>query len=251
VTWNLPFRRVLLTGPEDDQPSEPGMKFRLTYDGPLRPTQRDPVGSQPNPLAVHKHEVRRHFHRQLRHLWSVNRFLREHEVYPNPVHAMTGRALSSDVESVARIKGRTLIAKGTLLEAVASQYHMFGYRFVPLVREQASLLCSLDILFLRRDIPGSVIDAGDIDNRIKTIIDALRLPRHQNELIGDDAAPSADDDPFFCLLEDDSQVSRLVVETDTLLDPPVGSAPDHSEARLVVTVELRPYDVTLFNLSFS
>lgn len=128
---------------------------------------------------------------------------------------------------------------------------MFGYRFVPLVREETSLLCSLDILFLRRDIPGSVIDAGDIDNRIKTIIDALRIPRHQNELVGSDAAPGADDDPFFCLLEDDSQVSRLVVETDTLLDPPADGNLDHSEARLMITVEIRPYDVTLFNLSFS
>ena len=66
-----------------------------------------------------------------------------------------------------------------------------------------SLLCSLNILFLRRDIPGSALSAGDIDNRIKTVIDALRRPRHANELAYH-ATPAADEDPFFRLLEDDS-----------------------------------------------
>ena len=113
-----------------------------------------------------------------------------------------------------------------------------------------SLLCSLNILFLRRDIPGSVLSAGDIDNPIKTVIDALRRPRHANELVGNET-PAADEDPFFCLLEDDSQVSHLEVETDTLLDSPTDDRLDHSRARLVVTVELRPYYPTLFNLSFS
>ena len=63
--------------------------------------------------------------------------------------------------------------------------------------------------------------------------------------------PAAGEDPFFCLLEDDSQVSHLEVETDTLLDPPTDDRSDDSRARLVVTVELRPYYATMFNLSFS
>jgi hypothetical protein len=197
-------------------------------------------------LAGHKQKIRRHFHRQLRHLWSVNKFLREHKIFPT--HVASGRSIRSDAEL---LRGNDPLEKLSLLEAVASQYHEFGYRFVPLVREEISLLCSLEILFLRRDIPGSIISAGDIDNRIKTIIDALRRPRSQSELIGADATPTSDDDPFFCLLEDDAQVSRLIVETDTLLDPPIGPNLHHSETRLVITVELRPYEVTLFNLSFS
>jgi hypothetical protein len=255
VTGNLPLRQILRSGPEDDQPSEPAMKFRLTYEGSLRPTQRDPEKSQPNPLAIHKQEIRRCFHRQLRHLWSVNKFLREHEVYPT--HKVGGQrggySLRSDAETVEMATGDRLLheQKMSLLEATAAQYHMFGYRFVPLVREEVSLLCSLDVLFLRRDIPGSALNAGDIDNRIKTLIDTLRIPRNQTELIGPDTTPGADDDPFFCLLEDDKQVSRFVVETDTLLNPPAVTNLDDTEARVVVTVELRPYDVTLFNLSFS
>ncbi len=65
-----------------------------------------------------------------------------------------------------------------MVDVIADQYHEFGYRFVPLVREEISLLCSVGILFLRRDIPGSLLSAGDIDNRIKTVIDTLRRPRN-------------------------------------------------------------------------
>ncbi len=93
-----------------------------------------------------------------------------------------------------------------MVEDIASQYQESGFRFVPLVRESLSLLCSLDVLFLRRDFPGSVISAGDIDNRIKTLIDALRRPRSGNELqikqpSGNNAKilPLAEEKPIFLL----------------------------------------------------
>jgi hypothetical protein len=117
------------------------MRFRLTYEGPLLATQRDPVGTQPNRLASHKQTIRRAFHHQLRRLWQTNKFLAECEVnaasWPNitPLSSKESQYIS-------------------LLNAVASDYHEFGYRFVPLVLERWALLCSLEILFLRRDIPG-------------------------------------------------------------------------------------------------
>ena len=49
----------------------PAPAFRLTYEGELRPTQQDPVGGQANPLAAHKHGIRRGFRRQLKHLWET------------------------------------------------------------------------------------------------------------------------------------------------------------------------------------
>lgn len=211
------------------------MKFRLTYEGPLRASQGEARNEQRVPGAVHKHSIRKHFHRQLRHLWSTNKFLREHTVFA-----------SDYAPQPTPFDRKTMIP---LRDAVAGLYHEFGYRFVPLVRESTSLLCSLDILFLRRDTPGNVIRAGDLDNRIKTLIDALRRPRSQTELVGDDATPGSDDDPFYCLLEDDSQVSRLVVETDTLLDPMTENNADPGNVRLVISVELKPYNVSMFNLS--
>jgi hypothetical protein len=49
------------------------MRFRLTYQGTLRPSQRDPEGSQTNPLAAHKQEIRKIFHAQLKELWATNK----------------------------------------------------------------------------------------------------------------------------------------------------------------------------------
>jgi hypothetical protein len=109
----------------------------------------------------------------------------------------------------------------------------------------------LQILFLRRDAPGSVIIAGDLDNRIKTLIDALRRPLNANELRGNET-PGEGEDPFYCLLEDDKLVSHLEVETDTILDPPKNNSPEElRRVRTVITVEIKPYYVTLFNLSFA
>jgi hypothetical protein len=189
------------------------MRFRLIYDGELRATQRDAQGQQKDPLATHKQNIRKHFHRQLKYLWNTNKFLSERREDPNKKGAdhrpvSDGRAYwgGEDYEKVP------------LWEAVARKYEENGYRFVPLVREELSLLCSLRILFLRRDVPGSLISAGDLDNRIKTLIDALRRPLNENELRGNET-PAADEDPFYCLLEDDKLVSHLEVETDTILDP--------------------------------
>lgn len=241
----LPERVVLLRGLEDDNPTEPAMKFRLTYEGELRATQRDPERGQTNPLAAHKHAIRREFHRQLKQLWETDRFLSEHRVYPDPYWMELPAAdneskISPDDDKIP------------LMDMVAGLYKEHGYRFVPLVREQWSLLCSLDILILRRDFPGSgVVHAGDIDNRIKTIIDALRRPRSGLELVGKDQTPDDGEDPFFVLMEDDSQVSHLSVEADVLLDPLTGDTADNRRARVLVTVELRPYYVTSFNLSLA
>jgi hypothetical protein len=109
----------------------------------------------------------------------------------------------------------------------------------------------LDILFLRHDPPGSVVHAGDLDNRIKTLIDALRKPQGAIELRGNET-PTDDEDPFFCLLEDDKLVTGLTVESDRYLEPPNGRKDaDNRRAHIVITVDVRPYDVTSFNVSFA
>ena len=113
--------------------------------------------------------------------------------------------------------------------------------------EELDLICDLDILFLRPDRPGSVVWAGDIDNRLKTLLDAMRIPE-----VGEDYAsrePSDDEVPFFCLLEDDKLITKVAVETDRLLEP-IGNSVDAADARLVITVRLRPYEITPYNMHF-
>ena len=125
------------------------------------------------------------------------------------------------------------------------------YKFVSLVRKELKLSCSLDILFLRN---GSFSkSAGDIDNRIKALIDSLRRP-NEGELKGEDSTPKADEDPFYCLLEDDKLIGSYAVKANTLLDIPradnkVGNA-NKRLVELVVMVEIRPSIHTPLNSNF-
>ena len=112
----------------------------------------------------------------------------------------------------------------------------FGRNFRELVAE-------LDILFLRRQEPGAIVTSGgDIDNRMKTLLDALRVPKTASEIPENDF-PAPDETPFCCLLEDDVLVTRLAIDTDRLLEP--GDTP---EVRLIINVEMKPTRLTWDNL---
>jgi hypothetical protein len=230
----------------DSAPGSEEMRFRLVYEGPLQSKQRDAIDGQRDPSALHTHAIRRQFHEQLKRLWKTNRFLNEHRSYrsdfsgPQKLHS----------GSSAGTWGRDANEREPLVDIVADLYSRNGYRFVPLVRGDWHLSCGLQVLFLRHDIPGSVIQAGDIDNRLKTLLDALRMPGNAAELAGSEV-PQDGEDPFFVLLEDDKFVTGLSVETDTLLtSEPTGQA-DGRNVHLIISVEIRPYYTTTFNLSFA
>src|SRR5947209_8395436 len=124
------------------------VNFRLTYDGPLK------AASQSETRRVEKHTIRCVFSRQLDQL-----ILRRNEV------------LNGEFESLP--SGQTLTVK-------RGNFICFA-----LVREKLSLVCDLDILFLRRENPGQLIShGGDLDNRIKVLFDALRMPQDDNEIRG-------------------------------------------------------------------
>jgi hypothetical protein len=77
------------------------------------------------------------------------------------------------------------------------------------------LVCDLTIRLLRRDDPGIILSSrGDIDNRLKPVLDALHIP--QSNQLPDMVKPESDEDPFFCLLEDDSLIGNLCIHTDKL-----------------------------------
>ena len=89
---------------------------------------------------------------------------------------------------------------------------------MPLVSQFFMVACSLNILFLRREGPGSLVKSGgDIDNRLKVLFDALRMPQTCDEVCGE--APTPGEEPFYCLLEDDRLISKVTVETNWLLTP--------------------------------
>lgn len=154
------------------------MQFTLTYSGELHA----------NGKPAHKHELRRYFHNQLLVLW----------------------------EQVPLSEYRYWFETGTKATTIDLNRRVGSFRFVPLVSPSIHLICELRIFLLKPEPPGTIItQAGDIDNRLKTLFDALRLPT-VNE-VPPKEAPQRSEDPFFCLLENDSLISKISVETDRLL----------------------------------
>ncbi len=208
------------------------MQFRLKYEGPLNATQKDPVGAQRDPRADHKHQLRRYFHGQLKRLWDVT---------PHLTH---GDALGPDIMANGNQRGEPI--KTCRAQDLAQRHAHIEFNFVPLVTFNLQILCGLDILLLCPDNPMGGVWAGDIDNRIKTLIDALRIPSANEDY--DQRTPAEDEQPFFCLLEEDKLITKLTIETDRLLKFD-GKALD--QAMLVINVSLRPYETQIANIAFA
>ncbi len=202
---------------------EPEVEFRLKYDGPLLAEQRSASPTR----ITNKHLIRKEIHKQLAVLWKSAHALRQIRTMRHP--------LEKDK---------------TEFEWLAANFSRCGFRFVPVVCRRFRLICDLDILFLRRDEPGNIVKpGGDVDNRINTLFDALRIPGECSEL-GKGCKPDADEDPFYCLLEDDSLITGFRITTDRLLVP---QGPDEhaNEVSLVITVKVRPSEITGGSLLFS
>jgi hypothetical protein len=211
--------RLTLEGNHDVGRS--AMEFRLIYQGPLRAEkyERREASAEGVGRAKDKHELRKVFHLQLRELWNQHPELRSQAtklcylsqsgeegntyVFLHPVEKWA--------RSATNVK--------PYLDHIADNHKLCGGRFVPLVSTNGGFTCALEILFLRRDNPGGVIQSGgDIDNRIKVLFDGLRMPHTDGEL-GGYTIDGKDEDPFFCLLEDDTLITSVSVTTDRLITP--------------------------------
>jgi hypothetical protein len=121
------------------------LEFRLIYRGPLTPK-----GDKDD-----KHHIRRTLHPQIRELWK----------YP-PLNVAYG-ATGSPVH-IAQLDPNF----------IRERHKVNGVEFVPLARKELAFAVTLDILILRPEQVGYsiVLQGGDIDNRLKTLFDALRMP---------------------------------------------------------------------------
>jgi hypothetical protein len=127
---------------------------------------------------------------------------------------------------------------------LCAQLDVGGQQFLPLVRESYGTVCALNILFLRQEAAGKVYQGGDLDNRIKTLLDALAMPQDPKATVVDQQDEKA---PVFCLLEDDALVTGLAVETRRLLTRP--GRPE-TEVRLIIEVDVRVPDARVYNTLF-
>jgi len=91
------------------------------------------------------------------------------------------------------------------------------FRFKPLLSKRLTR-CELDIKWLVRGTPGRLLIDGDLDNRLKTLFDALRLPHNSGELPSG-VSPPGNEKPYHVLLEDDSQITSIRVRSELLLLP--------------------------------
>lgn len=182
------------------------MEFRLVYQGRLPAS-----GSRED-----KHLLRQAFHAQLAMLWRQKPLSN----YPWLIQA------------------EPLDGKPHLARDVGE------HRFVPLISEQLRLTAALDITMLCPETAGPVVSqTGDIDNRLKTLFDALRMPHNEGELPGV-ATPEAGETPFFCVAEDDSLFTKVSVTTDRLLLPT-----DHpTEVHMIVCVTTQFTEILLGNV---
>jgi hypothetical protein len=161
------------------------MEFRLTYRGPLK--------SKKSMSREDTHKLRCHFHEQLVILWGT-------------------KALDGAREYLDPARKKDNI---NLIQNVGA------FQFAPLVSQAAgwNTVAELQILFLRPSDPGQLIGhEGDLDNRLKSLFDGLRMPSGVSEL-PDNAQPGPNETPFFCLLQDDALVTGFSVVTDRLLIP--------------------------------
>ena len=171
--------------PQEDEGTS--VEFRLIYRGTLPAQPSDGRKS----LSSKKHEIRRQFHPQLRTLWHKHIMLKRYLQKTSLTKSL--HAPGAEGEQIST------------LDRIANDFAVSGYRFAPLVNKRFGLACSLDILFLRRDEPGDLIHGGDIDNRIKVLFDALRLPKLED--VQHISTPQPGENPFFCLLEDDNLIT--------------------------------------------
>jgi hypothetical protein len=192
----LPHTQVIV-GTGDQIEEENLVEFRLLYHGILLPS----AGTSRR--SSEKHDIRKAFHPQLKRLWNVKSGLRELAQY---VGLEEANKKHTDVPEDRFNLG---------LAVMGRNWNRAGFDFIPLVTSKIALRCSLDVLLLRPGENKYILEQGDIDGQLKTLFDALRIPKDTEDTSG--ASPQDNESPFFCLLEDDRLISEVHVTTDQLL----------------------------------
>jgi hypothetical protein len=192
------------------------MEFTLYYRGPLK------AATGRNKRKDHKHDLRRHFHKQLKELWKLPQL--------------------SEFQNALLVPEPDALESRTLLRRVG-QYH-----FAPLISSYFDLVASLEIVMLRPEPEGRIfVRGGDIDNRLKTLLDALKVA-NETAALPDNVPPSSDETPFFCLLEDDSLITNVDIQTAHWLEPDVQ---DSDEVVLLLRVRTKPTRITWGNMGLA
>jgi hypothetical protein len=152
------------------------MQFCLRYAGRLKS----------NDNAAGKHKIRTVLHRQVKALCASEALAPTFEANERDVREDRGKPLYID-------------------------HGPKRFRFV--ISEYLATIVDLRItLLVPHRVDGVVHNGGDIDNRIKTLLDALRAPAVASEIPRSDSFDYATDG-MYCLLQDDKLINRLAIQT--------------------------------------
>jgi hypothetical protein len=203
---------------------EKSMQFRLLYSGRLLGAGRN------NPRADHKAQIRGEFSPQIERLIATKPLLRRSCCRTgwkwfdaNPDDRNTLVAYHDDEE-----KYRSAMFD-FWVKYMADKWRRGNQGFVPLITDDMDIRCGLEILFLRPEEPGMIVRGADLDNRLKTLLDALRIPDNGEGF--EQGKP-----PIFCLLQDDRLISEIKVTADQLLLLPKETTMTPNDVFLVVNV---------------
>jgi hypothetical protein len=197
------------------------MEFIITYSGPLAS----------NGSLEDKHRIRKVLHPQLRELWQQQ-----------PLSRFGGE----EVEVFDGGSGRTVLVERARLISWGFGRGMF--RFVPTVMSELKLVCSLNIDFLRRADSGQLIKhGGDLDNRLKTLFDALTVPDPNQIKKGWE--PTPDERPMFVLLENDALITGFCIQAQRLLEPRDAKS-TRDDVKLSIKVRIMATEATELNTGF-
>ncbi len=191
------------------------MEFYLQYHGKLKS----------NAGPDEKHKIRQAFHKQLKNLFEFRPF--SEEITNKYWNLEFAKSPPENEKSLVAIK-----EKG-------------GYCFAPIVLSNWHTVAKLDITMLWKDTPGNIVgNGGDIDNRLKTLFDALSAPVHIEQF--PKVPPAADESPFYCLLEDDKLITDVSVKTERLLI----ECNDKASVSLFIRVKISTISMTWANMAF-
>ena len=122
-----------------------------------------------------------------------------------------------------------------------------GAKFFPIVTPELNLLAELDVQILHPELLET--PHADIDNRMKTLLDALKRPQSTHEI----AQGTPKNEVIYTLLDDDHLVTKMTINTSHLLyrEPVKARAAGRDDCELlaIITVNLRASKGTMDNLA--
>ena len=89
--------------------------------------------------------------------------------------------------------------------------------FLPLITCGSGKIVELDVILLSHFEPQNRVgyQTGDVDNKLKSILDGLRMAQNKNEIRSEQVQEG--EEIFYTLLEDDALVSRVNIRHERLL----------------------------------